>query len=311
MAELSDVGVIIPAWRAAATIGRALASVAAQTCPPAEVIVVDDGSDDGTFEAAQACSAAMGAVRLTVLRQENAGAGAARNRALAATTARYVAFLDADDEWLPTKIERSLAYLEGTRHVLVSHDFVAVRDGVETRVDCFRHFQAAKDPYAALFVRAFVATTTVVARRDTVLAAGGFDTALRAAQDYDLWLALLAPAEASFAVFPEALTRYHFSPQGITSNVERRRQCSLAVMRKNAWGLPARKRSPWAPLFARCLVIHYEAVTGHWLRGRRSAALVALLRLPLELARLPLTSFRRRERADQVPKPVSAAARTR
>ena len=269
----ADVSVIIPAWRAVGTIRRALESVAAQTLAPLEVIVVDDGSDDGTFDAARACASAMGPIRLVVERQDNRGAGAARNRALALAQGRWVAFLDADDEWLPSKIERSMAHADTGDFVLVSHDFLACDGTRETYVDCARHFTASPDPFVTLFKKAYVATTTVVARRDAVIAEGGFDESLRAAQDYDLWLGILGREGAKFVVFPEALTRYHFNPVGITSNVERRRQCSLAVLRKRAHLLSGRGRSWAKPILVRTLVIHYEAASGHWTRGRRFAAI--------------------------------------
>ncbi|MBF0323904.1 MAG: glycosyltransferase family 2 protein [Alphaproteobacteria bacterium] len=278
MAEPAPITVIIPAWRAAATIGRTLASIAAQTRPPRRVVVVDDESDDDTLGAARACTAVLAAVgsTLTVVRQAKGGPGAARNRALAEADTPYVAFIDADDEWLPAKLERSLAHIEGTDLVLVSHDFLAEQpDGSETYADCTRHFRAAADPFAALFVRAYVATTTVVARRDAVLAAGGFDPTLPAAQDYDLWLAMLGRPGARFLVFPEALTRYRFSPAGITSKVEQRRRCSLAVMARHAPTLRSRGLAGLVCVGKRALVIHYEAACAHRRQGRRIAGLGA------------------------------------
>lgn len=272
----ADVSVIIPAWRAVDTICRALKSVAAQTYPPREVVVVDDGSGDGTFEATEACRPFMGDISLLVISQTNQGAGAARNRALAEASSTYVAFLDADDEWLPEKIARSLEHIEGTKRVLVSHDFVACSDQGEAPIDCARHFQAAHDPFITLFHKAYVATTTVVARRDAVLAIGGFDASLPAAQDYDLWLGMLGQSGAEFCVFPGALTRYHYSPTGITSHVERRRQCSLRVLYKRAALLRHRVSIPTIPVWVRVLVIHYEAAVAHWTRGQRLAAILAL-----------------------------------
>ena len=80
----ADVSVIVPAYRAAGTIGRALAGVAAQTVRPRQVIVVDDGSDDGTLAATEACRQTLGEIDLIALQQPNRGAGAARNRAVGA-----------------------------------------------------------------------------------------------------------------------------------------------------------------------------------------------------------------------------------
>ena len=110
----ADVSVVIPAWQAAATIGRALASIGTQTATPGEVIVVDDGSTDGTAAAAQTAVGLLGGSPLCVLTQTNAGAGAARNRGIEAAQGRLLAFLDADDEWLPGKLERSIERLNAT-----------------------------------------------------------------------------------------------------------------------------------------------------------------------------------------------------
>src|SRR5690349_17735421 len=93
--------VIIPAFNAAATVGRAIDSAVSQTLPPVEVIVVDDGSRDDTFSAASKFGG-----NVKVIRQTNAGPGAARNRAVSESTGEWLAFLDADDSWLPHKMER-------------------------------------------------------------------------------------------------------------------------------------------------------------------------------------------------------------
>jgi len=102
---IAPVSVVIPAYNASRYLGPAIESVLAQTVAPAEVVVVDDGSTDDT--------AAVGAryPGVTVLTQANAGAGVARNHGVAATTAPLVAFLDADDLWLPNKLERQLEEL--------------------------------------------------------------------------------------------------------------------------------------------------------------------------------------------------------
>ena len=130
-AEFADVTVIVPARRAAATIDRALASVAAQTLRPAAVVVVDDGSDDGTDDAALRWKERLKGAVLTVFRQPHAGAGAARNRALKEAKTEFVAFLDADDEWLPEKLARQHAALETDPTALLCHtEEIWVRNGV-------------------------------------------------------------------------------------------------------------------------------------------------------------------------------------
>ena len=281
----ADVSVIIPAYRAQSCIGRALDSVARQTLKPRAAIVVDDGSPDGTYDTARGHAGRMGEVELVVIRQDNAGAGAARNRALAEAGTRYVAFLDADDEWLPEKLARSMAYLAAGDYVLVAHDSVMVRDGIETRIPCAARFRAAAAaPFVGLYRRGFIDTSTVVARRDAVLAGGGFDTSLANAQDFELWLAMLKDPGTRFEVFDEPLSRYHVTAGSIMSHVERRRRCCVEIARRYAFDLKRHRGSPLMSLWFRILAVHYEAVAAHRARGDRAGVFCAAARLPFELA---------------------------
>ncbi|MBI2236361.1 MAG: asparagine synthase (glutamine-hydrolyzing) [Magnetospirillum sp.] len=274
-----QVSVIMPAFRAAATIGRAVASVAAQSVRPAEIVVVDDGSDDETIAAAEACRPLLGEIRLIVARQDQLGAGAARNHAIRLSSGAVLAFLDADDEWLPRKLEASLAELSPDL-AFVSHDMV-VGEGV---MDCARHFRQAADPHAALFVRGFVATSTVVARREAVLAAGGFDERLRSGQDYALWLAIAGSRR--FTVFAGALTRYHITAGSITSQADRRRECNMAIIRRHLPALRARRgwRTAVTAGLTRLAVVHYESLAAHRAARRWGRMAAVLAALPVNLA---------------------------
>lgn len=293
---VADVSVIMPAWRAAATIGRALASIAAQTEAPREVIVVDDGSDDGTAAAAEAMAPQMNGIALKVVRQANQGPGAARNRALAEASAAWVAFLDADDEWLPDKIARSMAHLAAGDLVLVAHDGWVVRDGVTETLDCSRRFAAAGEPFVGLYRRGYIDTCSVVVRRGAVMAAGGFDPTLPVGQDFDLFLKVLGRPGAGFLVFPERLVRYHITPGSVTSHTLRRLRCQLRILERHAPALAAFPGRPLASVWFRILAVHYEAV--HVLARRRD--LLGLVRtlgsLVLALPRLTLKTLRYRSR---------------
>lgn len=99
--------VLIPAFNAARTIAETIRSVAAQTVPPTEIIVVDDGSMDTTGEVAASCDN-----RVRVVRQENSGSGSAVTRAIKAAACPVIAPVDADDLWLPNKMAIQLAYLD-------------------------------------------------------------------------------------------------------------------------------------------------------------------------------------------------------
>jgi glycosyltransferase involved in cell wall biosynthesis len=110
--DAAPVSAVIPCYRCAATIGRAVSSVAAQTRRPAEVILVDDGSGDGTLEALRALAAAHPGWVKVLAQPRNSGAADARNAGWAAATQPYLAFLDADDAWHPRKMELQYGYLK-------------------------------------------------------------------------------------------------------------------------------------------------------------------------------------------------------
>ena len=283
-AEFADVTVIVPARRAAATIDRALASVAAQTLRPAAVVVVDDGSDDGTDDAALRWKERLKGAVLTVFRQPHTGAGAARNRALKEAKTEFVAFLDADDEWLPAKLERSMAAIRDTEYVLVAHDSWQVEDGDEVRIGSARRFRAGKaSPFVALYRRGFIDTSTVVARRDAVCSEGGFDTTLANAQDFELWLALLRRPETKFHVFEEPLSRYHVTSGSIMSHIDRRRRCCMEIARRYVFDLRNHPGSPLLSLWFRTLATHLEAVAAFRTRGEVAMAARTLLVLPANI----------------------------
>jgi len=127
---MSGYDVVIPAFNAAATIGEALATVFAQTIAPARVIVVDDGSSDDT------AARAAGDPRVIVVRQSNGGPGAATTAGLALVRAEFVATLDADDLWLPTKMAVQLARLAAEPDLA----------GVFARAELFRDAGAPEPP---------------------------------------------------------------------------------------------------------------------------------------------------------------------
>ncbi len=294
MRDPADVSVIIPAYRAAATIARALAGVAAQTLLPREVVVVIDGPDDAAYQTAAAMTENMNGVALKILDQPHQGAGAARNRAIQEASGRYLAFLDADDEWLPEKLARSMAHLQGTDNLLVAHDYYRREDdGTEKLVDCARRFRDGGDPFASLYRRGYIATCTVVARRDAVLAAGGFDAGLPTAQDFDLWLSMLAGG-GRFEVFAEALSRYYPMPGSITSHTRRRLRCCLTIALRHFPDLRTRSGSALAgsalagsalaSLWFRIAAVHHEAVAAYRQRGNVGAMLGTVLAFPFNLA---------------------------
>lgn len=282
--DCADISVIIPAYQAAATIERALASVRGQSLKPREILVVDDGSSDATFDLARGWVDRMEGMDLRVLRQRNMGAAAARNLALDQARCRYVAFLDADDEWLPEKLERSLARLKAGNARLVAHNGWTVRDGKEEYLDIALRFRKfAHAPFVGLYRKGFISTSSVVARRDCLMQAGGFDASLAVAHDFELWLNLLDRQDLAFEVFDQPLARYHITSNSLTSQTGLRLRCTLEIALRHAPALRNHPGSPLLSLWYRIAAVHWEAIRSFRNSGQTGLSLMAALQLPVNL----------------------------
>ena len=277
----ADVSVIIPAYQAESTIARTLDSVLAQTALPAEVIVIDDGSQDRTREIVGGYVSRDTPCAIRLIDQQNLGAGAARNRGLLASGCGLVAFLDADDEWLPEKLFRSLSEMEATAADLVSHDYLRTEGGTSAHIGCAHNFNRRPDPFVDYFLRGYIATSTVVARRQLLLDVGGFDPSLRAGQDYELWLATISMPGVRHHVFAEALTRYHVTPNSITSQAEQRRRAAVRILYRHLPALRGRSRYPRSVGIMRAAIICLQAAQAHRAAGEMAAALTVIFRLPI------------------------------
>jgi glycosyltransferase involved in cell wall biosynthesis len=255
--------VIIPAYKAAATLGTALDSVFAQQRPAAAVIVIDDGSPDG--EAIAAVVAGYDG-RVTLIRQHNQGPAAARNHGVRTATTPWIAFLDADDSWLPEKMARQLALAGEDRVGLIHGQARDEREPLPVALDLDR-----------LWTRNRICTSMVVVRKAAFDAAGGFDEdpALIGAEDYNLWLRLAA-AGWDVRAAQGRIGNYTPAAGSITSQIERCAAAEIYNARKlgtalgfeparieakvlairtdfgrhllHARDLPAARRMLWAPL---------------------------------------------------------------
>lgn len=183
-----DVSVVIPCYNAASTIGRAIGSVMAQTLPVREVIVVDDGSQDGSAEVI-----AEAFPSVTLVRQENRGAAGARNTGMGRAAGRYIAFLDADDLWLPYKLELQVPVLEQNPEIgLVCGSTIwAAADGTyNPPINVDADFTTKCFP--EILANHRIRTSAVIMRRTILETIGLMDERLRVAQDLDYFLRVAA-----------------------------------------------------------------------------------------------------------------------
>ncbi|MGE5359363.1 MAG: glycosyltransferase [Bacteroidales bacterium] len=202
------VSVIIPAYNAAHTIGTALASVFAQSYDNFEVIVVDDGSTDETCEAASRWGNAV-----TWIRQDNAGPARARNAGIARARAPLIAFLDADDVWLPDKLARQVEYFTLFPETGLVHTAAFVTAGNRVPAGPGVDFDYPIAPPRRLLREVFetdveINTLTVMASRTALDLAGGFDERREVhVEDWDLWLRIAAQFPIGYLRRPLAVRR--------------------------------------------------------------------------------------------------------
>ena len=223
------VSVIIPAYNAAAFIGETLDSVFAQTFENFEIIVVNDGSPD-TAELELALER-FPTEKIRYLKQTNQGAAAARNTGIRAARGEFVAFLDADDTWLPAFLEKQLDLLERTPADVVWADAL-ISGNTPFAGRTFMQVQPSFDevtPENLLSVKVTVLTSTVVARRQPILDVGLFDVALRRGQDFELWLRL-ARRGCRFAYQEEVLAHRRIVESSLSGSVMSQLQRTLTVL---------------------------------------------------------------------------------
>ncbi|MFL5734139.1 MAG: glycosyltransferase family 2 protein [Chloroflexia bacterium] len=180
------ISAIITTYNYARFVGPAIDSVLAQSTAPAEIVVVDDGSTDET--AAVVERYLERGVRY--VKQQRAGAGAARNRGLAETGGELVAFLDADDRWLPDKLARQLEHLRRYPQVglVTGGEWHVFESGAPPRLVA-RRPAGAIEAFPRVLLENFIGNPSVVlARRECFRAAGDFDETLRLGQDWDMWI---------------------------------------------------------------------------------------------------------------------------
>ncbi len=183
MRQLPLVSVILPTYNRAWSLREAVDSVLSQKGIDFELIVVDDGSTDGTGELL-----AEYAGRLRCIRQENRGVSAARNRGISDSEGELIALIDSDDRWLPGKLAAQVAFFEAHPEALICQtEEIWIRKGV--RVNPKRHHQKpAGDIFEASCHLCLVSPSAVMIRRVLFDRVGLFDETLPACEDYDLWL---------------------------------------------------------------------------------------------------------------------------
>ena len=212
------ISVIIPAYNAGEHIGRAIESVLAQSMPADEIIVIDDGSTDNTRDEVEKFGN-----KATYIHQENAGASVARNTGIAAATGEWVAFLDADDEWVPEMLETQTELLghnpdlvwSTANYTICQCDQGLRSDAIDSARgrDLLNGKTFFEDYFRAFSAGAAGCTITMIIKKDALIEAGLFTPGQLMANDLDMWWRI-AYHHPKIGYAPQPLAIYHIHVAG-------------------------------------------------------------------------------------------------
>ena len=265
MSERPTISVVIPAYNGEKFVANAIRSALAQTYPPLEIIVVDDGSKDGTVGVIAGFPAPV-----CLLRQSNGGPASARNHGIREAKGDWIALLDADDTWLPHKLERQICHCSDPK-VGVIHAF-----GEDWKTETEGEIRRPLT-FATLWIKNGIITSSVLMRKRACVEVGYFDEdrALIAVEDYNLWLRL---TYAGWAVntCAESLMRYTPAAGNLSSQIERFAAAELT----NVENIGKRLKLSAEMLHAKRIAI-YEEYGRDLLYERHLSAARKMLSIPL------------------------------
>jgi glycosyltransferase involved in cell wall biosynthesis len=255
------VSVIIPTYNSAHYVTAAVNSVLAQTYRDLEILVIDDGSTDGTEAIMRRYDPPV-----CYRKQTNGGVASARNHGIAASRGRYIAFLDADDIWYPHKLERQLAELanRGRSHRACYTAFSVVSEDLQP-LGIYRSLPPAPGVKALLTRGNLVGTpSTVLAERSLFQSNEGFDPMLSQCADWDMWVRLARLTD--FLYIDEPLVYYRQHEGNMSRNVSLLEKDSLRVLEKGfaSAELPADVRA----IRRKALARNYTVLAGSYFRAR-------------------------------------------
>lgn len=225
---MPKVSVVIPLYQTEQFIAETLRSVLAQSFSDFEIVVIDDESSDAGPDIARA----VGDPRLRVIRQENRGLAGARNSGLRNALGQYIAFLDADDLWLPQKLARHVALLDSDPSIGVTFSASVLMDDDGRDIGLVQKPRSTRFDVDHIFCRNPVGNGSApVIRREVFDSIVFFDEELqrdcwfdesfRQSEDIECWTRIAATSEWKFAYVDEPLTRYRVAANGLSASVDK------------------------------------------------------------------------------------------
>jgi glycosyltransferase involved in cell wall biosynthesis len=279
--RVSSISAVIPAYNHAHFIAFALDSILAQTRPPDEIFVIDDGSTDNTAAVVEQYGS-----RVKYVRQRNAGVGAARNLGVRLTSGDWIAFIDADDGWLPEKLSRQVEMLDARPEAVLVHTGSTIMEVDGRMIPLPLNLSGEKHWPLMRFMNPITMSSVMVSRRAYV-DVGGFNERLTSCEDWDLWVRMHSPGR--FVAVPEPLTIYRATAESMSTNPDRM-IANMEIIRPTSLlrGLPSWVKPFWTRRIR--AVAHYQASITARPKGRqveRGYLMRSIVQWPLPSRGLP------------------------
>lgn len=220
------VSVIIPVYNGEKFVASSIESALKQTYNPVEIIVINDGSTDGTQEVLNQFEG-----RIIVIQQKNAGQADARNHGLTIAKGKYIALLDSDDLFVPEKLEKQISFLKNGNLDMVCSNFETI-DASNNKLKNISapHFHSS-NTLATFITGNFICTSTLLLKKEWIQKAGNFDTNMKGAEDGDLWFRMLVNG-ARLEVIHETLVKYRVHEENFSGRFSHMNQFRALANRK-------------------------------------------------------------------------------
>jgi glycosyltransferase involved in cell wall biosynthesis len=251
-----EVSVIIPNYNCKPYLAKAISSVVRQKNINCEILVIDDGSTDGSVEWLDNAKKTLSNIR--VIKQKNTGVVGVRNKAIAEAKGEYIAFLDADDYWTDDKLFDQISYMKNNSSCVLSFtNYMHVDEEYASIIDCFSYwpefskfidsdhigYQNLQSPMDLLIFANVIGTSSVVVKKSAINYVGKFDNSLNSASDWDCWLKLARIGDVAFS--QQISMGYLMRAGSITANRQNRLNAMKEIISrcKNDIGIKTRLKA--------------------------------------------------------------------
>ena len=271
---MPKVSVVIPTYNRGRVVGEAIDSVLSQRYDDFELIVVDDGSTDGTEELLASYLS-----RLTYIYQEHRGVSAARNHGIVSARGEYLSFLDSDDLWLRDKLSTQMRFMEFHPECRICYtDEIWIRKGVRVN-PMKKHRKYSGMIFEQCLPLCIVSPSSVLIARTLLEEIGAFDESLEACEDYDLWLRIAARYPIHFIEKPLIVKRGGHEDQlsKKLNSQDRFRIKALTKLLADDYVSPRQRELAWRELARKCAIYGKGCIKrGKKVEGEQVLGLVSM-----------------------------------